>query len=165
VDEVVAEDRHDHADRADDQDARVDADAAGQHVERLPGEHQVRGEEPDVHHHDEHDHDQRPVGAELAAGLHHLRHAEPRPLGAVQRHEDRADQVADHDGDHRQPERQPVNRGGQRPGDHREQHDVRAEPEAEQVTRLAVPLVERNRLDRLVLDALRRFGYRHDVLP
>src|ERR1700722_13810907 len=108
VDHVVAEDRDHQADDGADHDAGVDADAAGQRVDGLAAEDQVGGEEADVHHYgDQHD-QQRAEVAELGPALDHLRHAEPRALSRVQRHEQRADDVAEHDRDQAPPEAQAV---------------------------------------------------------
>ena len=99
VNHVVAEDRDHQADGGADDDARVDADTAGQLVKGLAAEYQVGGEEADVHRHCDQDDQQRAEVAELGPALDHLGHAEVRALSGVQRHEQRADGVADHDGD------------------------------------------------------------------
>ena len=51
-----------------------------------------------VHEDDQSHHGGGAPGAELAAALHHLRHAKPRTLRRMQRHENRAGEVADEDG-------------------------------------------------------------------
>jgi hypothetical protein len=139
VDHVVAEHGDDQADHRADDDARVDADAAGELVERLPAEHQVGGEEADVHDDRDDHHEHGAEVAELRPALDHLGDAEPRSLGRVQRHEQRADGVPDDDRDQAPPEAQAEHGGRQRAGHERERHDVGTEPDREQVARLPMP--------------------------
>ena len=94
-----------------------------------------------------------PFAPELPPALHHLRHAEPRALRRVQRHEYGADEVADEDGDDGRQERLAEHRRRERAGDHGQDVDVGAEPEREQMARPAVPLVERDLVDRMLFDA------------
>jgi len=108
-----------------------------------------------VHEHHQSNHGGGAPGPELTPALHHLRHAEPRALGRMQRHENRTDEVPDDDGDTARQEGLAEERRRQRAGDDGQYVDVRTQPEREQVTRLPMPLVERDLIDCVLFD-LRR---------
>ncbi|CAM2153275.1 hypothetical protein PT2222_20125 [Paraburkholderia tropica] len=161
VDQVVAENGRHETERADHEHAVVHAHVRGEAVQRLTAQHEVRREEAQIHHHDEADHQQRAERAELAARLHHLRDAELRTLRRMQRHEHGAHQRADHDAEHAPPERLLEHGHGQRARDDGQQHDVRAEPDREQVARAAVTLGVGYGLDRALLEASDGIGLAH----
>ena len=152
VDHVVAEGADGEADERADDDPGVDGHAVDQLVDRLAAEHDIGGDEAEVHDDHHADDEQRAVAAELPAALDHLRDAQVWSLGGVQRHEHRAEQVADDEAEHRPAERQPVDGRGERSGDDREQHDVGAEPQREQVAHPPVTLGIRYLADRALLD-------------
>ncbi|MCY1235822.1 hypothetical protein D9M72_484520 [compost metagenome] len=152
VDEPVAENRGDNADNADDDDARVNADARADCGHCFATEHEVCGEEADVHdHHDDHD-QQCTEGAELAARLDHLCHAQLRALGGVQRHEDAAHNVADDDAHDRRHKAEAEHCGGESAGHDGHDHDVGAEPDGEEVPSFAVAFVGRDGLNGLIFE-------------
>jgi len=90
---------------------------------------------------------------ELTAALNHLRDAEPRTLGRMECHEDGAGQVPKEYGENRRSKGLMENRRGEGSGHDGEHVEVRAEPEREQLTCLAVPLIERDLVDRVLFDA------------
>ncbi len=149
VDQLVAEDRQHRADRRDQCGGHRGADAP-------PGrqcgaaEHGAGREEAHIHDHDQDQRDDRTVEAELRPALDHLRDAQLRPLGRVQRHEHRADQVAERDGRDRPGQRQAQDHP-ERAGDHRGDLHVRREPDREQTRRTAVALVLGYLVDRSLL--------------
>ena len=122
-------------------------------MHRLPARHEGGGGISHVHESDQRDDEAGTLRSELAAALNHLRHAEPRTLGRVQRHEDRADEVAEQYGDYRGEKGLMEDRGAQSAGDDGQHVQIRTEPEREQLMCLAVPLVERDLVDRVLLDA------------
>ena len=170
MDDPVAEDRGDDAHHAEDYDPGVHADPGVDRGHRFAAEDEVGGEEAGVHdHHDEND-QQGAEGAELPPRLDHLGDAQLRPLGGMQGHEDAADEVAEDDPDDGGGEVEPEDSGGESAGHDRHDHDVGAEPDGEQVAGLAVPFVQRDGLDGLVLqpghllDGLRADCGAHDAL-
>ena len=81
VDEAIADDADDPGTNGTDNDAhryRYDVHHA---VQGFTGQHNVGGEEADVHHPGNHHHQQRAEGAELSTALDHLRDAHLRALG------------------------------------------------------------------------------------
>ena len=68
-----------------------------------------------------------------------------------------ADEVADDDGNGAREEGLAEERGRERTRDDGQHVDVGAEPEREQMTCLAVPLVERDLVDRVLFDLRRSF--------
>ncbi len=67
-------------------------------MQRLPAGHQRGRGVSHVHEYHERDDERGAASSELAAALHHLRHAEPRALRGMQCHEDGADEISDEDG-------------------------------------------------------------------
>ena len=127
-------------------------------MQRLSTRHEGGAAVSHVHECDQ-DHDEGSAfGAELAAALNHLRHTQTRTLSRMQRHEDRSDQIADQNGDNCRQKRLMEDRRGERPGHYREHVEVGPEPERKQLMRLTVPLIERNLIDRVLLDARRFLG-------
>ncbi len=172
VNQIVAIDRSDEADRSDGDDCRRLAERWHDEVQRLPPGDEGRTAVSDVHERNQ-DHDKGSAfGAELAAALDHLRHTQAGTLSRMQRHEDRANQIANQDGDNGGPEGLMEEGSRERTGHYGEYVKVRAEPEREQLMRLTVPLIERNLIDRVLLDARRFFGaasqrsaHRFSLLP
>ena len=99
VDEAVADDADDARANGTDHDAYGHRHAVDHAVQGFTRQHDVGGEETDVHDAGDHHHQQGAEGAELGAALDHLRDAHLRALGRVQRHQHAADQVADEDRD------------------------------------------------------------------
>ena len=93
VQQVVTEDRQrgrDHRDRHRDH-CGVETE---QRVQALQHQQQVDDVEPGEHEQRRQQHQDHPAITELRAGLDHLRQAEVRALGAVKRHEQRAEHDA-----------------------------------------------------------------------
>ena len=149
MDEIVTVDRTREADGADRDDRRALAQARDDEVQRLPAGHERRAGIAHVHEGDESNDEAGSLRAELPAALNHLRHAELRALRRVKRHEDRADQISDEDRNHARNEGLMEYRRRERSGDDGEHVEIGAEPEREQLARLAVPLIERNLVDRM----------------
>jgi hypothetical protein len=73
----------------------------------------------------------------------------------VQCHENSADEVPDDDSNATDQERLAEERSRKRTGDDGQYVDVGAQPECEQVTRFAMPLVERDLVNRVLFDTRR----------
>ncbi len=147
--QIVPVDGRHQADQADHHRISMRSQPACQQMQRLAAEHEVRRDEAHIHQHHECYHRHRAHRSELPARLHHLRHAKLRPLCRMQRHEHAAHRVAQHDCQHRLHQAQMIDRGRQRTCHHRQHGDVGGEPDGEQVTRRAVPLVQRYLVDRV----------------
>jgi hypothetical protein len=91
------------------------------------------------------------VIAELGPALDHLRQAELRALCRVERHEQGTDHIAHHDCDKR-PHQPQAEHHAERAGNHGQNLDVFAEPDREQVPRLATPLAKRDVVVAALLD-------------
>ena len=150
VDQAVADGRGDGGDRGEEDDPRCLAEM-GQLADRLPGQHAAAGEEPDVHHDDQGQRDHRAAHPELGPRGDHLRQAQPRPLGGVQRHHRTAQEVAEQQPDQR-PEGVRPEDDGQRAGDDGGDLEVGAQPERELADRAAVPFVVGDDVDGALFD-------------
>jgi hypothetical protein len=75
----------------------------------------------------------------------------------MERHKNRAGQVSDENGEDARKERLAEDRRGERSGDDGEHIQIRTKPKREQLTRVAVPLIERDLIDSMLFDA-RRFS-------
>ncbi len=91
MNQVITIDGRGHAQQGNQDDAGLIADAAGDAVQGLAAEHQIRGDEAQVHDDHQGDHEDGAKGTELPAALNHLGYAELRALRRMQRHEDTAD--------------------------------------------------------------------------
>ena len=149
----MTENRGGEADQGDGDDGRVRAECGNDEVHRLPARYEGGGGISHVHESDQGDDEAGALRAELAAALNHLRHTEARTLSRMQRHEDRADQVAEQYGNHRGEKGLVEDRGAESSGYDGQHVQIRPEPEREQLVGLAVPLVERDLVDRVLLDA------------
>ena len=149
----MAEDRSDDTQYTHEDDARNVREPGSDVRDGFATEHEVRGQESDIHDDDDADDQQGAEGSELPPGLDHLRYAECRALRGVQRHENGADEIADHQRQDRPAERQREDRHRQAAGDNGQEHQVRAEPDAEEVASRSVPRVGRDRLNRIDFQA------------
>ncbi len=141
VDQVMSVDRGAEAQCADADQTGAHADRRHDRVHGLTAGHQRGRRVADVHEDHQRDDERGTARAELPAALHHLRDPEPRTLRRVQCHEYRADQVPEHDRDRARQERLVEHRRRERAGHDREHVEIRAEPQREQLPRIAVPLV------------------------
>ena len=158
VNEIIAVDGSDDAQYPDERDSRCVRHARHQTCERLAAQHQVRGQESDVHHDHDADDEQRSQRPELTPGLDHLRNAERRALRRVQRHEHGAGEIADREADDGPDERQREHGHRKAARDDGQEHEIRAEPNGEQIAVSPVALIVRYRLDRGELEPGRLFS-------
>ncbi len=121
-------------------------------MQRLAAEHQIRGDEAKVHDDHQGDHEDGAHGTELPAALDHLRHAELGALRGMQRHENAADQIPDENGEDRRNQGQLKPHRRERAGHDGQYHDIRAEPDREEIAGPPMPFVGRNRIDGVLLD-------------
>lgn len=152
VDEAVADDADDAGTDGADDDADGHGHAVDHAVQGFTRQHDVGGEEADVHDAGDDHHQQGAEGAELRAALDHLRDAHLRALGRVQRHQHAADQVADEDGDDAPDQVQVEQLYTQGTGDDRQRRDVAAEPQGEQVSYLSMAIFRGHVSNRVFFD-------------
>ncbi|MNN00900.1 hypothetical protein D3C81_1135040 [compost metagenome] len=150
MDDPVAAHRENHDHRGEDQDAGGVADMR-QLADGLAGEHRPRRVETDVHDAYQHQRDHRAEHAELHATGDHLRQAELRSLGAVQRHHRAAEDLPDQQADQR-PEHIAAKHHGQRTGDDGGDLQVGTEPQGELAEQAAMPLSFGDVIDRTGFD-------------
>ena len=96
MDQLVAEQGDQKAQYAEQDDVALVAERA-RGGDGLGGEQGVADEEPQVDEHDEQQRHYCAEYAELGSALDHLRYAQPRPLGGMRGHENRADHGAQQD--------------------------------------------------------------------
>ena len=161
VDQIMSKDRGRETDEADGDDARRLAGRGQDGVQRLSAGHEGGRRISQVHDDDERDDEGGAERAELTPALHHLRHAESRTLRGMECHENGAHEVPHDDGDAAPEEGLPEYRRGERTGHDGQYVDVGAQPESEQMARLAVPLIERDLIDRVLFDSRRPLSASH----
>ena len=144
VHQVVAEERHHHLHRHDDEQAQH-LRHVGQHVQRQRAADAVHREPADAGGHRVQPGGQRvaPV-AEAQPAQHHLRHAVPRPAHGQDPLGHAADRAAQGEGQHRLPEPQPEPGHREHAHEYRGELHVRRRPGPEQLDRPPVPLVQRD---------------------
>lgn len=121
-------------------------------MQGFTGQHDVGGEEADVHHPGNHHHQQCAEGAELRTTLDHLRDTHLRALGRVQCHQHTADQMADKDGDNAPHQVEVEQLHTQCASDDRQRRDVAAEPQGEQVSYLSMAIFRGHVSNRVFFD-------------
>jgi len=155
VDQIVAVYRRCEADHGDGQNARALADCGQDEVQRLTTRHERSSGVSHIHEDDERHHEGGAPRTELTAALNHLRYAEPWALRRMQRHEDRAGQVPDENRDNAREEGLAEDRRREGSGDDGQHIKIGAEPEGEQLACIAMPLIERDLVDGMLLDSSR----------
>src|SRR5580698_3476134 len=98
MNQIMPIDRRCQADEADSHDAPRFAYGGQDGVQRLSPGYQGGSRISQVHDYDERDDERGAPRPELSPALHHLWHAQPRPLRGVQCHENSANEVPDDDG-------------------------------------------------------------------
>ncbi|MCY1175503.1 hypothetical protein D9M73_157450 [compost metagenome] len=150
VDGPITEHGQHHDHRREYQDAAGIADVH-QLADGLAGEHRAAGGKPHVHQAGQHDGDDGAIDAELHATGDHLRQAELRSLGAVQRHHRAAEDLPYQQADQR-PEHIAAKHHGQRTGDDGSDLQVGTEPQGELAEQAAMPLSFGDVIDRTGFD-------------
>jgi hypothetical protein len=150
VDESITKQCHDDNEATEDRDAEAVVDAE-QFADSLSGQHRATGRKAYIHQADRDERNDRAINAELHSGGNHLRQAQLRPLGTVERHHRAAGQLAREQRNER-PEHIATQDDGQGAGDNGGNLQIRAEPQGKLACQSAVALGIGHIVDRADFD-------------